>query len=161
MAPEHRRARRAAGVAVTILVALAGGFGLLLFFVARDDAPVEEGGTTTVAPGPGQGDGAAVARELPLGRRAELTRALRAGNVVLVHGASAPPPALTALAADVSGGPPDPALREAGQQVILARRPGARGVVALAWGRTLRAASPADPQLRRFAEAWLGRGAEG
>ena len=161
MAPEHRRARRAAGAAVTIVIALAGGFGLLLFFVARDDAPVEERGTTTPARGPGEAAGAAVTRQLPAARRAELTRALRAGNVVLVYGTPAPPRALSALAAEVSGGPPDPALVAAGQQVILARRSGTAGVVALAWERTLRAPSPSDPELARFAEAWLGRGAEG
>jgi hypothetical protein len=163
MADEHRRARRAAGAVATIVVALAGGFGLLLFFVARDDAPVEEhqATTTTQAAGPGEATADPGARHLPAARRAELLRALEAGNVVLVYGAPRPPAALAALADDVTGGPYDPALARAGQAVILVRRPGTRGVVALAHRRVLRAPSAADPELRRFAEAWLGRGAGG
>jgi hypothetical protein len=63
------------------------------------------------------------------------------------------------VAENVSGGPFDPALVQAGQSVILARRPGTQGVVALAWRHLLRAPSGSDPELARFAEFWLGRGA--
>ena len=54
-----------------------------------------------------------------------------------------------------------PALAASGQAVILASRPGIRGVIALAWTHMLRAASPTDPALRAFAQFWLGRGAAG
>lgn len=162
MAAEHRRARRAAGVVATVVVALAGGFGLLAFFVARDDAPVEERDAATApARGPGQAARGRGAADLPPRERARLLRALRAGNVVLVYGTATAPPRLRALARNVAGGPYDPALESAGQAVILVRRQGTRGVVALAAGRRLAASSPADPELRRFAEAWLGRGANG
>ena len=57
------------------------------------------------------------------------------------------------LQRDVSAGRSTPALAEAGQAVILARRPGVRGVQALAWRRKLDASGPDDPQLREFAEA--------
>ena len=46
----------------------------------------------------------------------------------------------------------------AGQAVILARREGAGPATALAWRHVYRAADPAIPALREFAEAWLGRG---
>ena len=160
MAEEHRRARRAAGVAVTVVLALAGGIGLLLFFVARDDAPVERHGATTPVKGPGEALAGDPGRELPSAKRARLVGALRAGNVVLVYGDAADKAPLTALARDVSGDP-DPTLEEAGQAVLLARRRGTPGVVALAWERVLRTRSAADPELQRFAEAWLGRGAAG
>jgi hypothetical protein len=88
----------------------------------------------------------------------QILHALEAGNVVLVYGTRVPPRALRALAVDVAG-PFAPALVRAGQAVVLARRPGTRGVLALAWTRLLRTPSPDDPQLRAFAEAWLGRGA--
>ncbi len=55
-------------------------------------------------------------------------------------------------------GPFDPGLAAAGQAVILARRPGVPGVVALAWRRKLEASGPDDPQLHEFAEAYLGPG---
>jgi hypothetical protein len=42
--------------------------------------------------------------------------------------------------------------------VILAPRPGTRGVVAAAWRHLLRASSPTDPALRQFVDAWLGVG---
>ncbi len=162
MAAEHRRVRRAAGVLATVVVALAGGFGLLAFFVARDDAPVEErDAATTPARGPGAAAPGAGAADLPAAGRARLLRALRAGNVVLVYGPRDAPARLRALAREVAGGPYDPALESAGQAVILVRRPGTRGVVALAAGRRLAVSSAADPRLRRFAEAWLGRGANG
>jgi hypothetical protein len=81
---------------------------------------------------------------------------LRLGNVVLEAPATERA-AADALAGDVAG-PPDPALRAAGQAVLV--RPG-RGpeVVAVARDRTLRVASAGDPRLRAFVEYWLGRAA--
>jgi hypothetical protein len=162
VAEEHRRARRAAGVIATAVVALAGGFGLLLFFVARDDAPVKSHTSSTgAAQDPGRPDPAHGARDLPRAQLARFQRALRAGNVVLVYGTPAPPAPLTRLAASTNGGPVDPALEQAGQALLLVPRPGTRGVVALAYGRVLRVPSASDPELARFADAWLGRGAAG
>jgi Protein of unknown function (DUF3105) len=185
---EHPRARRAVGVIITIVVALAGGIGLLLFFVARDDAPVDSAGNGAAdVRGPGQTFPDQGARHVPPAQRgdarynsdpptsgphvAEAVRrdaivltddqvlhALELGNVVLAYGSAAPPPALRSLAREISG-PFDPALVQAGQAVILDRRPGTNGVVALAWRHLLRTRSPSDPELRRFAEFWLGRGA--
>jgi hypothetical protein len=80
---------------------------------------------------------------------------------VLVHGTSPPPGELLNLQEALSG-PFDPGLAEAGQQVILVRRPKAgEQVQALAWRRSLRGVGAADPALRDFAEAWLGKGAPG
>jgi hypothetical protein len=65
-----------------------------------------------------------------------------------------------AVQEEVSG-PFDAEIAAAGQAVILARRPGSGPATAAAWRRLLRAQDPADPALREFAEAWLGRGAAG
>jgi hypothetical protein len=87
----------------------------------------------------------------------QLLSALALGNVVLTYATAQPPAALKSLQDDVSG-PFDPSLAQAGQAVILARRPGSKGVIALAWRRKLRVSDPADPRLRAFADAWLGQG---
>jgi hypothetical protein len=187
---EHRRARRAAGVGATAVVAIAGGIGLLLFFVARDDARVDKGAKPEEVKGPGQAFPDLGAKHVPPAQRGQagynsdpptsgphvlepvrrdeivlttdqVLHALQLGNVVLEYGSGAPPPGLKALAEEVSGGPFEPALVQAGQLVILARRPGTNGVVALAWRHLLRAPAADDPELRRFAEFWLGRGASG
>jgi Protein of unknown function (DUF3105) len=186
---EHRRARRAAGAIATAVVALAGGIALLLFFVARDDAPVDQGAKDQEVKGPGQAFPDQGAKHVAPSQRGQadydsnpptsgphvpepvrrdgivltddqILHALELGNVVVVYGTAAPPAGLRALAADVSGGPFEPALVQAGQAVILARRPGTNGVVALAWRHLQRAPSAGDPQLRQFAEFWLGRGAQ-
>jgi Protein of unknown function (DUF3105) len=88
----------------------------------------------------------------------QLLQALEVGNVVILYGTSSPPPGLRALADAVSA-PFTPALAASGQAVILARRPGTHGLVALAWTRLLKAASARDPNLRSFAQQWLGHGA--
>jgi len=176
---------RPVGRVVTGLVALALAAGAVLagvvFFAARDDAGL-------AAPsGPGRALPDRGARHLPrAGRRTirydtdppasgphvsdpvlvdgallsgdQIVHALELGNVVIAYGGGRPPSSLRALADQVAG-PFSPALAAAGQAVILARRPGVRGVVALAWSRDLRVRSPADPRLGGFAEAWLGRGA--
>jgi hypothetical protein len=87
----------------------------------------------------------------------QLLTALAAGNVVLAYDAPRPPAALRRLQRDAAGAF-DPDVAAAGQAVILERRPGAGGVIALAWRRRLRASSPADPRLRDFVDAWLGQG---
>jgi Protein of unknown function (DUF3105) len=186
---EHPRARRAAGVIATAVVALAGGIALLLFFVARDDAPVDKGADApTAVKGPGQaftdlGDehvsppeagkakynsdpptsGPHVPEAIPRDEVKltddQILHALEQGNVVLVYGKRKAPKPLRRLAQDVSGGPFDPSLVGAGQSVILARRKGTHGVVALAWTHLLRVSTADDPELARFAEFWLGRGA--
>jgi uncharacterized protein DUF3105 len=86
----------------------------------------------------------------------QLLQALEVGDVVLMYGTPRPPAGLAAIAQAV-GGRFTPALAASGQAVILARRPGIHGVVALAWTHMLRTLSAAE--LRAFAEFWLGRGA--
>ena len=96
----------------------------------------------------------------------EILHSLELGDVILFYDAPRPPAALRALQRDVSG-PFDAEVAAAGQQVILARRAGAGAgagagaVTAAAWRRLLRARDPADPRLREFAEAWIGRGVRG
>jgi Protein of unknown function (DUF3105) len=87
----------------------------------------------------------------------QLIHALELGDVVILYGGREPDPALMRLQDEVSG-PFDAELAAAGQAVILARREGAGPATALAWRRILRADDPADPNLREFAEFWLGRG---
>jgi hypothetical protein len=86
----------------------------------------------------------------------ELLEALEVGDVVFMYGGASPPGGLAQIAQSVAGRF-TPALAASGQAVILARRPGVRGVVALAWTRMLRTMS--GPDLRAFAQFWLGRGA--
>jgi hypothetical protein len=85
----------------------------------------------------------------------QLLTALELGNVVLAYDAARPPPALTQVQQDV-GGAFDPKLAAAGQAVILDRRPGVKGVVALAWRRELRSSDVTA--LDAFANAWIGQG---
>ncbi len=89
---------------------------------------------------------------------AALLQALALGDVAFVYGSARPPRALAALR-DALIGPFDPELAAAGSMVLLVRRPGTAGVRALAWRRRLEATGPADPRLRDFVEAWLGKGA--
>jgi hypothetical protein len=166
-------------------VVVAGGiFALLLAFNARDDAGVGDG----AAAGPGElqpdrgsrhldstqhvplegltdppTSGAHHAR-LPTreGRLSpdEILHSLELGDVILFYDAPRPPAALRAIQREVSG-PFDAEVAAAGQQVILARRDGTGPVTAAAWRRLLRVDDPSDPQLREFAEAWIGRGVGG
>jgi hypothetical protein len=87
----------------------------------------------------------------------ELLTALATGNVVLAYGSARPPAPLRRLQRQIAG-KFDTFNEGAGQAVILARRPGLTGVLALAWRRVLRVADPADPRLFDFANAWLGQG---
>jgi hypothetical protein len=183
--PSRRAGLRRAGVFLLGLgVAAAGVAGLILVLNARDEAPV-----SSAPSGPGQEFPDQGSRELRPGERPntsynsdpptsgphvrslpraqgtpltndQILSATAAGNVVVLYGTGAPPPALRALAAEV-GEPFEPTLVNAGQVVVLGRRPGTRGVVAVAWRRLLRAEGPDDPALREFADFWLGRGARG
>lgn len=88
----------------------------------------------------------------------QLLQALALGNVVVMYGTGRPPRQLRRIAASVAA-PFTPALAAAGQAVILAHRPGLKGLLAIAWTRLLHVRSAADPQLRSFMLFWLGRGA--
>jgi hypothetical protein len=87
----------------------------------------------------------------------ELLTALATGNVVLAYDAARPPAALRRLQRQTAGRF-DAFLEGAGQAVVLARRPGVNGVIALAWRRLLRVSDPSDPRLGDFVDAWLGQG---
>jgi len=179
----HGRARRVGGVLAILALAVLGVGAGLVFFSSRDRADVSD-----QAAGPGQAlpdrghehlrpgekprvryasdpptSGPHVPRAIrhdasTLGDDA-LLQALEQGNVVLLYGEPRPPEPLRSLARDVNQGAFSPDLAASGQAVILGRRPGTRGVVALAWRHLLRASGPRDPALRAFADAWLGRGA--
>jgi hypothetical protein len=90
----------------------------------------------------------------------QVLQALELGDVVVVYGGRTPPPGLAALAR-AEAAPFSPALAEAGQAVILARRPGTHGLIGLAWTRMLRVSDAGAPALHDFAQFWLGRGAPG
>ena len=160
----HRRLRRLGLGLATVVVALAGFVGVVLFFEGRDSSQVPNAAGNSSAPGRVVSDQqraqtpARIARDAVALSRDQLLHALQLGDVVLVYGTSAPPPQLRALQQKVSG-PFDPVLAANGAAVILARRAGANGVTALAWRRILRASGPADPALEAFADYWLGRGA--
>jgi hypothetical protein len=165
---------------------VAGGVLMLLLVVnARDDAGV---GGPDAAAGPGRLQPDLGSRHLAAGRHVplegltdpptsgahhdrlprregrlspdQILHSLELGDVILFYDARRPPAALRAIQRDVSG-PFDAEVAAAGQQVILARRDGAGPVTAAAWRRLLRADDPADPRLRAFAEAWIGRGVRG
>jgi uncharacterized protein DUF3105 len=87
----------------------------------------------------------------------QILTVLAAGDVVLLYGGRKPPPGLASLARSIE--PFTPALAQAGQAVILARRPGTDGVLGLAWTRIVSVSGANDPLLRQFAQYWLGRGA--
>jgi len=181
----HRGLRRAALIAGTLLIALAAVIALVAFFNGRDSS-----GVSSTPSGSGQAFPDQGAEHLRPGQRPpapynsrpptsgahvvspvnradvpltddQLLSALEAGNVVLAYGTPTAPPGLRALADDVAGGPFDPSVARAGQSVILARRPGTAGIVAVAWRHLLRTSSPRDPALKTFADDWLGVGARG
>jgi hypothetical protein len=145
-------------------VACAGVALALWFFTANDGATTS--GPAAAAPGQRHDDPARYARDL------------RTGDVVLEVLDAREHPGARALARSVAG-PDDPALRAAGQAVILdppsvanpanlgtAQRDCATvggaatdcpAIVAYAHGRALAVASAGDPRLRGFVEYWLGR----
>lgn len=85
----------------------------------------------------------------------QLLSALALGDVVVMYRGPHPPPGLARSVA----GQFNPVLAAAGEAVILASRPGSRGLIALAWARMLRVPNPNDARLRAFAQSWLGEGA--
>jgi hypothetical protein len=185
-APESRLARLIERLAI-LFAAVALSVGLIIlvsgFFAGRDQAGVSGAG---VGPGqafsdlghaelrPGQAQPqydsdpptsgahrtAAVTRaEVPLNDD-QLLSALQVGDVVLFYGDSRPPAGLEQFARSVAPAF-TPALAATGDAVILARRPGTEGVLAVAWTHLLNLRAASDPQLRDFVGFWLGRGAPG
>jgi hypothetical protein len=171
-------------VALAVVVALAAVVGVLLFVQSRDKSQVDSSAAT--APGtllPDQGadhhrapagfkfasdppaSGPHLPAPIPRDRTTlsddQLLNGLELGDVALVYaGHEGQEQVLRKLQDDVSG-PFEPALASTGQMVVLDRRPGTKGVVALAWRRMLRVPSVSDPRLKAFADAWLGNGRPG
>jgi hypothetical protein len=169
--------RRAVVVVLGVVVVVAALVGLMLVISSRDDSQL------SAAPaGPGQlqpdrgasHDAAAepsgatpptsgthlpdlVTRDRTRLTDDQILHALELGNVVILYDAPDPGAGLEQLQEEISG-PFDAELAAAGQAVILARRAGAGPATALAWRRVLQTDDPTDPELREFAEAWLGRG---
>jgi Protein of unknown function (DUF3105) len=170
-----------------LLASLALSVGLIVllsgFFAGRDQAGVSGGATgpgqafadlghATLRPGQARPaydstpptSGAhvpvAVTRDQAALTDDQLLSALEVGDVVIVYGGSRPPAGLERFAR--AAAPPfSPALAATGDAVILARRPGTAGTVALAWAHLLRVRAPSDPALGQFTGFWLGRGAPG
>jgi Protein of unknown function (DUF3105) len=158
--------RRLGLVAAGVAIAVGGLIALALAFNARDDAPLSaapqgpgelqpESGGEWPTSGPQRGE--LVTRDRRELTDGQIVSALAAGNVVILYAGREPAAPLVRLQRDVAG-PFDAELAAAGQAVILARRDGAGPATALAWRRVLEAGDPADPRLREFTEAWLGRG---
>jgi hypothetical protein len=185
-APESRLARWLERLAI-LLASLALSVGLIIalsgFFAGRDQA-----GVSGAASGPGQAftdlghaalrpgqprpaydsnpptSGAHVAEAIPRPGAPlnvdELLSALQVGDVVILYGGSRPPAGLEQFARTVA--PPFTSeLAATGDALILARRPGTQGILALAWAHMLRVPRASDPALRDFVGFWLGRGAPG
>jgi len=126
-----------ATVVLTVLLVA----GAAAFFVSRDDATVPR----STQSGPGEA------------RPAEAEPAVKAGNVVLLHSDERLTLELRRLAERI-GGPPDPALRAAGQAVLVRQQPNLDvPVTAVTARRMLEARGPDDPALEAFVEYWLGR----
>lgn len=88
----------------------------------------------------------------------QILQALSLGNIVIAYGTARPPSGLVTLVRQTAGAF-TPALAASGQAVVLTRRPGTRGLIALAWTRLLRVSSAREPVLRQFILAWLGHAA--
>ena len=175
---------KAIRLAIAVVVALAAVVGVLLFVQSRDKSQVDATSSSSGGPGrllPDQGDAhtppppgfrfatdppasgphapAAVNADARPLTRDQLLHALELGDVALVYsGYTGQLQVLRKIQDDVSG-PFDPALAATGQMVVLDRRPGTKGVIALAWRRMLQVPSVNDPRLHDFSDTWLGRGA--
>jgi hypothetical protein len=88
----------------------------------------------------------------------QVLQALERGNVVVFFDSAREGRALRRLQRSMTG-PFEPAVAGAGQALILARRPGTKGVIAASWRHLLTVRSPTDPQLGAFAQYWIGRAA--
>jgi hypothetical protein len=176
------RVRRLVTALLAIILGAGAALLVLIFFNARDDS------TFTAAAGPGTALPDQGARHIPESRSGsvkyatdppasgphwpepintrdqrgltddQILHALERGDVILFYGDKKAPKDLVDLQRELSG-PFDPVLTAAGQQVILARRPGTKGVIALAWARRLQVPDAEDPRVHQFADFWLGRGA--
>jgi hypothetical protein len=168
-------------VVAVVLVAAAAFAGLISVLAARDssqvggpagpgelqpdngaerlgaDAPATPASPPADPPTSGPHKPEAVTRQNVELSDDQLLTALELGNVVIAYDAADPPPALVQLQEDTAG-PFDPELAAAGQAVILTRRTGAGGLIALAWRRKLTTDSPGDPKLHEFVEAYLAQG---
>ena len=177
---------RSLRVALAVVVALAAVVGVLLFVQSRDKSQVDSSDSAAAAPGtvlPDQGadhrsppagfkyatdpPASGPHRQVPIARdRTALTNdqlltGLELGDVALVYaGHEGQEQVLRGIQDDVSG-PFDPALAGTGQMVLLDKRPGTKGVIALAWRHQLKVPSVNDPRLKAFADAWLGNGGPG
>ncbi|HYV16004.1 MAG TPA: DUF3105 domain-containing protein [Conexibacter sp.] len=165
--PSHKRLRRLGVGLLAVAIGLAGVVLLVVFFQGHDSSQVHHDSATISGPGlvlPADG-GAIVA---PGATRADgmrlsgaaLQHSLALGNVVLLYGSARPPAALRAVARRVAGAF-SPALEASGQAVVLGRRPGVGGAIALAWRHELSVRDARDPALAQFVDFWLGRGAGG
>lgn len=158
--------KRLVPVLVGILLVGAGLVGLLTIFRDRDSAGLAGDAATAQGPGvlesaPGDpptsgAPGGNLQRETSVPDPV-LIRALATGDVALVYGTPEPPAQLRRLRKAATG-PFDPELAAAGQMAFLVQRKGVKGIQALAWKRRLQVQSPADPRLREFIDAWLGKG---
>jgi Protein of unknown function (DUF3105) len=88
----------------------------------------------------------------------EILQALEVGDIVILYGTRQPPPGLEVFSQRVAG-PFSAALAAAGQAVVVGRRAGTAGLIALAWTRRLQVRAPTDPALHSFVQAYLGQGA--
>ena len=158
--------RRILPVAIGVVIVLAGLYALMTVVSGRDSSGVNQ---TPSGPGVLERAGAAgnpptsgshrkrnVTSEAKVSRDALLT-ALELGDVVIVHPPGATPAGLRRLQDQVSGRF-DPEFAAAGQSVIVTAWPGVAGIEALAYRRRLKVASATDPQLKAFADTWLGKG---
>lgn len=161
--------RRLIPVLVGLVLVAGGIYGLLRVFSGRDSSQLSApssaqgpgtleaedggGGSPPTAGTPGTGS---LTREVEVPEPI-LLHALAIGDVAFAYDARKPPAALVRLRDDLTG-PFDPELAAAGQMAFLVRVEGVRGVQALAWRRRFQAGGPADPQLRAFVDAWLGKG---
>jgi hypothetical protein len=131
--------RKIAGTLLAVVIAVAGVIGLIAFFNGRDSSTTNgPAATPSASVGNGPSD----------------------GNVVLTFSDPSFEPKLLALAEGL-GAKDTPALRQAGQAVIVRRDPQAGGVVARAGGHRVVVTDPDSPQLQDFIDRWLGQGASG
>ena len=180
-APRNRRILwLVVGAVVLVLVVLAG---VLFLAVGRDDPSVGGGDNGPGVLYPDQGKNHLALGEQPKVKfnsdpptsgphipdpvlrdgvrltQDEELQALERGNVVVFFDSARAGRALRRLQHSLTG-PYLPAVGAAGGALILARRPGTKGVIAAAWRHLLTVSSPTDPQLLAFANYWIGRGAD-
>ncbi len=89
----------------------------------------------------------------------QILEALSAGDVLFLYGSRRPPAGLETLATRLAGRFTR-SLAASGLAVVLVRRPGTHGVLALAWTRMLPLPRVNATLLTAFTQSWLGRGAK-